>query len=50
MANLRVRNVDDIVQRPREQAAANGRRAEAEHRAILAAALGRKPLAHKGMF
>lgn len=42
MANLLVRNVDDsIVQSLREQAAANGRSAEAEHRAILAAALGR---------
>ena len=36
MANLLVRNVDDsIVQSLREQAAANGRSAEAEHRAIL---------------
>ncbi|RQR38053.1 DNA-binding protein [Burkholderia sp. Bp9143] len=42
MANLLVRNVDDsIVQSLREQAAANGRSAEAEHRAILADALGR---------
>ncbi|AWG29758.1 FitA-like ribbon-helix-helix domain-containing protein [Burkholderia cenocepacia] len=42
MANLLVRNVDDtIVQSLREQAAANGRSAEAEHRAILAEALGR---------
>ncbi|MGU7768848.1 FitA-like ribbon-helix-helix domain-containing protein [Burkholderia sp. MR1-5-21] len=42
MANLLVRNVDDsIVQSLREQAAANGRSAEAEHRAILANALGR---------
>lgn len=42
MANLLVRNVDDrIVQSPREQAAANGRSVEAEHRAILADALGR---------
>ncbi len=40
MANLLVRNVDDdIVQSLREQAAANGRSAEAEHRAILADAL-----------
>ncbi|MBN3842944.1 hypothetical protein G3N61_26895 [Burkholderia sp. Ac-20349] len=50
MANLLVRDVDDIVQRLRERAAANGRRAEPEYRAILAAALGRKPLSHKGMF
>ncbi|RQS08815.1 DNA-binding protein [Burkholderia sp. Bp9002] len=42
MANLLVRNVDDsIVQSLREQAAANGRSAEAEHRAILVSALGR---------
>ncbi|MBR8063991.1 DNA-binding protein [Burkholderia ambifaria] len=42
MANLLVRNVDDsIVQSLRERAAANGRSAEAEHRAILAEALGR---------
>ncbi|AOJ20177.1 DNA-binding protein [Burkholderia cenocepacia] len=42
MANLLVRNVDDtLVQSLREQAAANGRSAEAEHRAILAEALGR---------
>lgn len=42
MANLLVRNVDDtIVQSLREQAVANGRSAEAEHRAILAEALGR---------
>ncbi|KAG8153817.1 FitA-like ribbon-helix-helix domain-containing protein [Burkholderia catarinensis] len=42
MANLLVRNVEDsIVQSLREQAAANGRSAEAEHRAILADALGR---------
>ncbi|OXI17694.1 FitA-like ribbon-helix-helix domain-containing protein [Burkholderia sp. AU15512] len=42
MANLLVRNVDDsIVQSLREQAAANGRSAEAEHRAILADTLGR---------
>ncbi|KVF60132.1 MULTISPECIES: FitA-like ribbon-helix-helix domain-containing protein [Burkholderia] len=42
MANLLVRNVDDtLVQCLREQAAANGRSAEAEHRAILAEALGR---------
>ncbi|MBL3964110.1 DNA-binding protein [Burkholderia cenocepacia] len=42
MANLLVRNVDDtIVQSLREQAAANGRSVEAEHRAILAEALGR---------
>lgn len=42
MANLLVRNVDEnIVQSLREQAAAHGRSAEAEHRAILAEALGR---------
>ncbi|WP_246327195.1 FitA-like ribbon-helix-helix domain-containing protein [Burkholderia guangdongensis] len=42
MANLLVRNVDEsIVQSLREQAAAHGRSAEAEHRAILAQALGR---------
>ncbi|KUZ22017.1 DNA-binding protein [Burkholderia ubonensis] len=42
MANLLVRNVDDsIVQSLREQAAAHGRSAEAEHRAILASALAR---------
>ena len=42
MANLRVRGVDDLlVQRLREQAAAHGRSAEAEHRLILDAALGR---------
>ncbi len=42
VANLLVRNVDDtLVQSLREQAAANGRSAEAEHRAILAEALGR---------
>ncbi|CAB3964827.1 DNA-binding protein [Burkholderia cenocepacia] len=42
MANLLVRNVDDsIVQSLREQAATNGRSAEAEHRAILADTLGR---------
>ena len=40
MANLLVRGVDDtLVQRLREQAAAHGHSAEAEHRAILAAAL-----------
>ncbi|MDN7875827.1 FitA-like ribbon-helix-helix domain-containing protein [Burkholderia aenigmatica] len=50
MAKLLVRDVDDIVQRLRERAAANGRRAEGEYPAILAAALGRKPLSHKGMF
>lgn len=43
MANLLVRNVDDaLVQSLREQAAAHGRSAEAEHREILAKAL-RKP-------
>ena len=42
MANLRVRGVDDLlVQRLREQAVAHGRSAEAEHRLILDAALGR---------
>lgn len=40
MANLLVRGVEDaLVQRLREQAAAKGRSAEAEHRAILVAAL-----------
>lgn len=40
MANLLVRNVDEgLVQRLREQAAAHGRSAEAEHREILAKAL-----------
>lgn len=43
MANLLVRNVDEaLVQSLREQAAAHGRSAEAEHREILAKAL-RKP-------
>jgi antitoxin FitA len=43
MANLLVRNVDEaLVQILREQAAAHGRSAEAEHREILAKAL-RKP-------
>jgi len=43
MANLLVRNVDEsLVQSLREQAAAHGRSAEAEHREILAQAL-RKP-------
>jgi plasmid stability protein len=38
--NLVVRNVDEqIVQALKEQAARNGRSAEAEHRAILKAAL-----------
>ena len=42
MANLLVRNVDDsIVQSLREQAAANGRSAEAEHRAIPMRLAGR---------
>ncbi len=42
MANLLVRGVDDaLVQSLREQAAANGRSAEAEHREILARALRR---------
>ncbi|MBB3005745.1 plasmid stability protein [Cupriavidus alkaliphilus] len=41
MATLLVRGVDEaLVQRLREQAVANGRSAEAEHRAILAQALG----------
>jgi len=40
MANLLVRGVEDaLVQRLREQAAAHGHSAEAEHRAILTAAL-----------
>ncbi len=40
MPNLLVRGIDEpLVQRLREQAAANGRSAEAEHRAILDAAL-----------
>jgi plasmid stability protein len=42
MANLLVRGIDDsLVQSLREQAAANGRSAEAEHRDILARALSR---------
>lgn len=42
MANLLVRNVDEsLVQSLREQAAAHGRSAEAEHREILAQALRR---------
>ncbi|CAB3781284.1 FitA-like ribbon-helix-helix domain-containing protein [Pararobbsia alpina] len=42
MANLLVRGVDDaLVQSLREQAAAHGRSAEAEHREILARALSR---------
>ncbi|WP_454056743.1 FitA-like ribbon-helix-helix domain-containing protein [Cupriavidus sp. Marseille-Q8015] len=49
MANLLVRNVDEkLVQRLREVAAAHGRSAEAEHREILAKALGttkRRPFA-----
>lgn len=41
MANLLVRGIDEaLVQRLREQAAAHGRSAEAEHREILAQALG----------
>lgn len=41
MATLLVRGVDEaLVRRLREQAVANGRSAEAEHRAILAQALG----------
>ncbi|MCP3023660.1 MULTISPECIES: FitA-like ribbon-helix-helix domain-containing protein [Cupriavidus] len=40
MANLLVRGIDEaLVQRLREQAAAHGRSAEAEHREILARAL-----------
>lgn len=40
MASLHVRNVDDeIVEKLKTRAAANGRSAEAEHRAILKAAL-----------
>ena len=40
MASLHVRNVDDeIVRRLKERARRNGRSAEAEHRAILDAAL-----------
>ncbi|MGV7245225.1 FitA-like ribbon-helix-helix domain-containing protein [Burkholderia sp. PAMC 28687] len=42
MASLLVRGIDDeVVQSLREQAAAHGRSAEAEHRIILVAALGR---------
>jgi len=42
MASLLVRGIDDeVVQSLREQAAAHGRSAEAEHRVILAEALGR---------
>ena len=41
MASLHVRNVDDaIVARLKERAARSGRSAEAEHRQILAEALG----------
>lgn len=40
MANLLVRGIDEaLVQKLREQAAAHGRSAEAEHREILARAL-----------
>ncbi len=40
MATLLVRGIDEsLVQRLREQAAAHGRSAEAEHREILAQAL-----------
>ena len=40
MANLVVRNLDDaIVQALKQRAARHGRSAEAEHRAILSAAL-----------
>jgi plasmid stability protein len=42
MTDLLVRGVDDqIVRALKEQAGAHGRSAEAEHRAILAAALAR---------
>ncbi|MGP0039749.1 MAG: FitA-like ribbon-helix-helix domain-containing protein [Rhodomicrobium sp.] len=42
MADLLVRGVDDeLVQALKERAGAHGRSAEAEHRAILAAALAR---------
>lgn len=42
MASLHVRNVDEeIVKRLKERAAKHGRSAEAEHRALLAEALGR---------
>ena len=42
MANLLVRGIDDaLVQSLREQAAAHGRSAEAEHREILSQALKR---------
>ena len=42
MADLLVRGVDDAVARAlKERAGANGRSAEAEHRAILTAALTR---------
>jgi plasmid stability protein len=40
MASLHVRNVDDdVVERLKARASQNGRSAEAEHRAILKAAL-----------
>jgi plasmid stability protein len=42
VADLLVRNIDDALVRVlKEQAGAHGRSAEAEHRAILAAALAR---------
>ncbi|MEI7464719.1 MAG: DNA-binding protein [Burkholderiales bacterium] len=42
MANLLVRGIDDqLVKALKARAGANGRSAEAEHRAILAAALSR---------
>lgn len=42
MADLLVRGIDEaLVRALEEQAVAHGRRAEAEHRAILAAALAR---------
>lgn len=41
MAQLLVRNLDDhLVEKLKRRAAANGRSAEAEHRAILENALG----------
>ena len=44
MGSLIVRGVDDaLIQTLREQAAANGRSAEAEHRDILARALLQSP-------
>jgi plasmid stability protein len=44
MASLHVRNVDgDIVMRLKRRAAAHGRSAEAEHRALLEETLRAKP-------